>query len=624
MSKTKKPKADGSKTFQNAGVEPDELPDGFVRDDGLIFYQQVRKDGAVVNVPLCVDFTVEGQLSDERDTSPAKLIAFKTRRGRKKTLVIPDWIVAADLWGLRRLLAENQFHVVPSKGSNDKLVQLLTHYTSPTWIETFSRPGFHGVGSDNAVWANPLGDIVRASLENKNKYKLNDATLLKKSEKGGSLDQWMEAAAEVVRHPAMPHVAMGICAGAAGMILNLLEEETRGLAFGGPSTRGKTLAQLAQVSMHSTLAEGGLLHNARTTGNGLESALAEGTGATVAIDELKAGHKQLASEIAMLGAGGRSKRRSRTDGEVRRQKTWCTFYTVSSEKSISTLVALNGEAQIAGQTRRLPSVDVTDVPQLDAKEAEMAEALKIKFKHNYGWAGAVVAQQLFREGYHKHPEKLRERLEAVREKLAPDETDSVRISCSRVFALLQTAGEICLDAGLFPGATLEDVERVARWGWESFCGTPEAQTTDPGADAEIQLKTWLISNFGGRVRSWDTPDRQEAWVFYKEGIVYIPTANFHKIPLPIGVSAVIKQLAADGLLEPHDKGYTHQYGLFGLRHYRIRFNLDNASEPAAEAQGTAGGREPRREGFPSIKQAGKTFDPNKAPGGGRSRFGKFH
>jgi hypothetical protein len=106
--------------------------------------------------------------------------------------------------------------------------------------------------------------------------------------RSGTIAGWQEAVHAAVTSKNCPHWILGIAGGLAGPIVELCGLPSCGLAFSGPTSLGKSIAQQLAVSSWSAtrLIDGGLFKSWRSTENAIEVLALQANGAVLALDEM--------------------------------------------------------------------------------------------------------------------------------------------------------------------------------------------------------------------------------------------------------------------------------------------------------------------------------------------------
>lgn len=586
-----------SEEGRTAWESASQLPRGFFVRDNRVFSTSRRNNDEFEEIEVCASFDVVALSQNEHTSDWGKVVNFTTKAGDKKEVFVPDGMIAGDGAKVRELLASEGLWIGTKRIARDKFSELLNNYTSSRILRSVQKPGWYGLGTDDAVFVAPNGDVIAAMTdgENSDVYRLADGRGVKDREKKGSFDAWKSDVAAKLWHKQTPHLALGLLTGNAGTVVQLLGEDTCGIHWGGPSSRGKSTAQIIGASTWANpKSDQGILFSCRTTTNGLEFLFQTGNGTSVHLDEVRTGDNKVVADLGFFAAGGGGKTRMRSDTTRRDTAAWTTFLTVSSERSLKHLIESTGRGMLSGDSVRIAEVNIGELSPIDPREAK---AIKDSARANYGWAGPEFARAIVKLGYQRNPEALKSRLDDCEGRLISDNTEPTTTRAARIFATLWAVGEIMLEAGIIPApVSVADVERVVRWGWDSYLSSDTAKALNAAAASADALITWLHTS-PGHVRKVDDdrPYGGETLAFYDADKVYIPTEHIGRLPpLTTGADVVLAELERRGLLERASaKNRAHNKKIPNrgkLPHYILNIKLkDNSEEDGGPAHGTDAG-----------------------------------
>jgi hypothetical protein len=149
-----------------------------------------------------------------------------------------------------------------------------------------SRPGWCSTPEGGWGFITPGGDF--RGKNSGRRIELDDSVRLTgRISQGGTLLGWKEAVRAAVTSSNCPHWILGIVSGLAGAIVQLCRFPSCGLAFNGPTSLGKSIAQQLAVSSWSAsrLTDGGLFKSWRSTENAIEVLARDATGTVLALDK---------------------------------------------------------------------------------------------------------------------------------------------------------------------------------------------------------------------------------------------------------------------------------------------------------------------------------------------------
>ncbi len=408
-----------------------EWPAGFdMRVDG--FYR-IRKDR---DEWLSGPFLVLGQLRDPSGDRWAILLQWLDGDGR----VHRHSIAFADLLGtgadVFKPLADGGLNIAPAP-FNAGLKDALTGLKSTRRITAVHRTGWH----EGRVFVLPDGALGQA--DNDSIVFVGDARPARYS-RSGTLEGW---ASTVGAHATANHrLIFALSVAAAGVVLDLLQDEGGGFNFVGGSSIGKSTALFAAASLWGGKS---FVQSWRATSNGLEGSALLHSGTCFVLDELGQLADREAGEAAYMLANGQGKARASVTGQTRQRAEWRTIILSSGETTLADKMNATGKRAKAGQLVR-----IIDIPaDADAGHglfddtkgvaaANFADAVKTAAASNYGTAGPELAARLAEE-----PERFARSLRREVDTVATAFLEAARTAegqvarMARRFATVAVAGE---------------------------------------------------------------------------------------------------------------------------------------------------------------------------------------
>ena len=232
----------------------------------------------------------------------------------------------------------------------------------------------------------------------------------------------------------------------AAPLLALLDEESGGLHFRGPSSSGKTTAVYVAATVWG---EPSRLERWRATANALEGVALAHNDNLLCLDELKELDPREAGGVAYMLANGAGKRRGQPYGGTRPRLTWRLLFLSTGETSLEQHIADAGQRIHAGQEVRLVDVPADAGAGLGLFEQlhghgtgqAFADHLRECTRQHYGHAGRAFVTMLAqdREG---HKAQVRELMAAFVEREVPAEATGQVARVAQRFALIAAAGEL--------------------------------------------------------------------------------------------------------------------------------------------------------------------------------------
>lgn len=434
-----------------------------------------------------------------------------------------------------------------------KLVQMLKDSETPRRVVLYATPGWHQL---NRVFITPTGLVIRA--EGFGTAWVTHALAPEAHlPQGASIDEtkraeWGKSVVAQIWKGDTDQFALAHLLGCAGVLSSLIDENF-GLHFHGPTSIGKTSAQIiASACVADPEPKKGTLITADFKDNQVDRVRQRASGTCLHIDDVKTGKINL-ELLAYLGGSG----------------TWKSPYSVSSELSLRQLVPQMQE----GMSVRLLSLNFEQIAPIDPSRAD---AIKRAARSNYGTVLPPFVRQVMALGWHDTPALLRDEVDRIAAALSADTPPQRRarwLRAARAFAILRKAGDVLLAAQELPrGVGLADIERVVQWAWETYrLGAAEQDPLEASISA---LSEWLSQ--GGNVHPLHGSALNSPGPWTDGDTIFLPSGRLKSIPgVTVSLSALLKALKQrQQLLVPGSSGknltWSNVPGRGRLRHYRIR------------------------------------------------------
>jgi putative DNA primase/helicase len=307
----------------------------------------------------------------------------------------------------------------------------------------------------------------------------------------GSLPDWISNVAG--RAKGNHRLVFALSVGFAGPVADLLEEESFGFHFFGPSSSGKTTALIAAGSVWGGGGPLGFLSTWRLTDNGAEGLARSHSGTLLALDELGQVDADAAKQLTYMLGNGVGKARSDRDGETKLQAEWRVVTFSTGEIPISSKLEEAGRSGRRQRARAGQLVRMIDIPA-DAGAnlgtfddcgtliaADFAGAYKSAALSCYGTAGPEFVR-IIAKSVGRNPEEvkieIRGRIDEFKKRLVNglSGTDGQVMRGAHRFALAAVAGEMARKALILPwrdGAALDAAE-ICFHAWMKTRGGTEA------------------------------------------------------------------------------------------------------------------------------------------------------
>jgi putative DNA primase/helicase len=310
------------------------LPASFIVNEEGVFYVF---PGDQPPMRICSNVEIIARTRDENGLSHGKLLAFRDPDGKKHQVAIPMEMLAGDGIEYRRLLLSNGLEIAPSRKAREQL----THYILN------SRPEKIVLCLDQIGWYKNTFILPDQTIGDSGDNYLLQTSNTKPSQ-SGSLQGWQNAIAKYCE--GNTRLAFVISMAFAAPLLYLLQEESGGIHFIGPSSIGKTT--LLQVAC-SVWGDPERLQRWRATCNGLEAIAASHNDSLLCLDEMGQADPREIGEIAYMLANGSGKNRCMQDGSIRKKANWRLLFLSTGELGLSDHVNQSGKTIRAGQEVRL-------------------------------------------------------------------------------------------------------------------------------------------------------------------------------------------------------------------------------------------------------------------------------
>ncbi len=323
---------------------PDGLPKGFRVGRHGIEREQDAKDGGTEWVWLCSPLRVLALPRGRDGTGWGRLVEVTDADRLVHRWAVPAELFAGDGRELRAELLRLGLNMASGTKARNGLSDLLMRWRPKARAITADRLGW----TDETCGAFALGDgrvLGAADVV----YQAEAApTAAAEMTAVGTLDGWRE----VVAAPCVgnPLLVLSVSLAFAGPLLEPLGLDGGGVHLRGASSRGKSTAQRAAVSVWGSPR---FLHTWRATANGLEGVACAANGSLLALDEMGEVSGREAGAAAYMLANGVGKARADRSGRARRSARWRVVILSSGELGLADKIAEAGDRMAAGQAVRL-------------------------------------------------------------------------------------------------------------------------------------------------------------------------------------------------------------------------------------------------------------------------------
>jgi putative DNA primase/helicase len=241
-------------------------------------------------------------------------------------------------------LASGGLVIAPDKAT--QLKQCLIRIVSQQRIRIVQRTGWH----EEAQFVLPTESIGNDGNREVSIYYGPDTSAAYSV--SGTVEDWKREIAPLIdgNHRLMFAIAVAV----AGVVADLLKEESLAFNYVGMSSSGKSTALRVAASVW-----GGkpYVKQWRATANGLEGLAKAHSGTCLVLDELGQLDDKNASDAAYQLMNGMGKSRARVDGSTKQAARWTLALLSSGETTLSEKIKAAGKRSKAGQ-----AVRVIDIP----------------------------------------------------------------------------------------------------------------------------------------------------------------------------------------------------------------------------------------------------------------------
>lgn len=475
------------------------LPSGFeLRRDGI--WQLARSEDGE-DLWICAPLEVQARVRDENGLRWGSRISAVDPDGREHLFVLHDDQLDSAI-RIRKELRSRGLKVANRKAVAGAIQDLFAEWRPQRRVRLVSGLGWRDAGCQSFVVAG--GQAIggeEVELDPKVASPISDQRVAR-----GSLEDWQsQVAARCVGNPLL---VFAVSLAFSGALLEPLGTEGGGAHLRGMSSSGKSTILKAAVSVWGSPR---FMQSWRATANGLEAAAASANSALMALDELaEVSPRDVEAAVYML-ANGIGKDRARSDGSLRKARSWRTAILSTGELSVAEKMAEARKTSREGVEVRLIDLPADgrrfgafDELHGSPDAASFAEDLRQATASVYGLAGPRFAEKVMLQMTGADSENFRR----VVEKLISGARASLRLDMDHMsqglvdrilyrLALVAAAGELAtrFDITGWPrGTALSAVVEVVRI-WGEGCRRPFHRAAD---EAVGRVRAFLTAH--GRTR----------------------------------------------------------------------------------------------------------------------------
>lgn len=465
---------------------------------------------ADARVQLCQAFNVVGRASNlAGDADAGVIIEFVNENGNKveKTIYKRDLIVSTGK-GVLDILADAGMTIYTRKPRDkDALLNLLTVLKTTRHIRTTPRPGWVRDEGGNIIgFMPPTGNYIEAGSPAP--FRLSTDAMMADKKTAGTLEGWQVCAEAGLSHVGNFYWGFGVCSAFAGPLLGLAGMPACGAHFSGASSLGKSLAiLLGGAAWGTTASKKGVVYKMNTTTNASEDLASIGSESFLGLDEtsMMENPKLLDTMLFSLAEGAPKSRKKGSGAGLVAGVDYLPCILMCGERSLKTLIENAGGDYKTGISVRFPDISVSAGKKVSAEEIAVMENVT----RNYGHAGPAFVRWLIAEGWHKRGTELRKRIDDAAHKLSSGGT-AAQGRAAKVFALVQIAGQLAIEAGILPEHQKGRVVDCVKDAWTAFMASDEGRATDAESSLLDDFRAWCIANTGRQLTDTTGEDEPDA------------------------------------------------------------------------------------------------------------------
>jgi uncharacterized protein (DUF927 family) len=315
-----------------------------VKEDGV--YRRLEAEENNSWEKFCSPLEVIAETRDIDGQNWGRLILATDRDGTPHEWAMPMEMLAASGEEYRRRLLNMGLELSPGREPQRWLHEYLTTARPQEKARCVSRIGWHG--KTFVLPDQTLGDAKGERVLLQSVGALDHAFRT-----SGTLEDWQTKIAKY----AVGNSRLAFCLSAAfaAPLLHLVDAESGGFHFRGPSSIGKSTALHVAGSVWGGGGLTGYIRQWRATDNGLEAVAQAHSDALLCLDELSQVDPIAAGKAAYMLSNGMGKSRAGRAGEGRPPAEWRSLFLSSGEIGLAAKIAEDGKGKktTAGQEVRV-------------------------------------------------------------------------------------------------------------------------------------------------------------------------------------------------------------------------------------------------------------------------------
>jgi putative DNA primase/helicase len=433
---------------RSAAAAPSLPPRYAFTKHGLVWREEGEDDH---ELNIAGSFEVLAETRDGEGMSWGVLLGWKDHDGRVHKHALARAMLAGDGADARRILLDGGLHVAPGRKAREKLNNFLGTVRSSERARATARIGWHGsvfVLPDETIGAQAASETILLQQLGPVKHAFRVR---------GSLSAWQESVAKLAAGNS--RLVLALSTAFAAPLIDLCNAESGGIHLRGPSSTGKSTALIVAGSVWGGGEPGGYIRSWRATANGLEGVALAHCDGLLCLDELSQVPSREAGEVAYMLGNGSGKSRSNREGYARPAASWRTLFLSSGELSLADKIAEDGRGRrgAGGQSVRLIDLPADAGAGLGLFEDLHGFVSPDAFARHLKKASMSAYGVPARAFLHHLTENLESVRRAITEQsiqftadLVHDSADGQIFRVAQRFALIGTAGELAVGAGVLP------------------------------------------------------------------------------------------------------------------------------------------------------------------------------
>ncbi|TWA73736.1 putative DNA primase/helicase [Azospirillum brasilense] len=451
-----------------------------LRPHGL-FYCDADPDKE--DLHLSGPFEVVAETRDATGGSWGVLLRWKDHDGREHEWAMPRALLAGDGTDYRRVLLDGGLSVAPGRRARELLTSYLAGVRVTARATCVDRTGWHG-----RVYVSPGRSFGDTEGE---RVLLQAAGTASDTKPRGTLDGWRkEVAALAVGNT---RLAFALSAAFAGPLLYLLNAESGGVHFRGPSSIGKSCALHVAAS-----AWGCPVHNWRATDNAAEALARGANDALLCLDELGQADGRAADAMGYMLSNGTGKARMNKDTSARPVTTWRVLFLSTGEIGLAEKAAEAGRKTKAGQEVRVLDIPADAGAGLGTFEAlhgsvdgdAFARRVRLATETHRGHAADAFLEAITAADLDELAGAVRAGCERWKAAHLPAGADGQVQRAAGRFALIAAAGELAATMGVLPWPEGEAIKSAAVC-FDAWIGARGGKGPAEVAHGKAQVRAFL-------------------------------------------------------------------------------------------------------------------------------------